>query len=134
MPCHRKKLSWAWGLVLVVSILSVRIVASGNSDNDQGYALDYPKYIGGTLGALLDDIGYTPKTRIVSSIDDSTKEITYSPCWLWYPKGVEIYVAFSPEITEPLGQEGKINDINYFRNDTIGFLEVNIFCHSKDEK
>jgi len=125
------RLGFAYAFILFVFILSTGLIAMGKNDDSHSLALDFPHYIGEPLASLMGDIAREPGTRMIWNRDDSLGGIVYSGCWLSYPPDVDIYVIFSKDIYQPTDKEEVINDIDHFKDDTIGYLEVRFFCPSR---
>jgi hypothetical protein len=118
---------------LLIPALMVGIIAMGKPAPQHGFAFDFPKYIGGTLASMIEDIGYTPESYD-AMYSDINGQVSYTGYHLYYSQGVQIEAVFDSLIYQPAGQDEIIHDLDYFKDKTIGGLEILFTCPSDDKK
>lgn len=114
-------------LMFAILALAAAIMTMGKTKPEQSFAFDFPKYIGGSLEAMIKDIGYPPESHEAKCIVTGG-HIYYMGYQLNYSSAVEVHAYFDSIICRTDDEEIH-HDIDYFKDITIKKLKILYICH-----
>jgi hypothetical protein len=109
----------------------------GDTIDNKGFSVNFPRYIGSTVGALLKAIPYPYELGSVLECggplmsDEERKAKGYCGCWFTFPYGVEIIIHFKDRVRHPLNKKDIIRKPEYFLEQDIGSMTVKLFCRGE---